>query len=103
MTKRRPDPNRPTLLKMAHATRTFWTQNEALQFIIDRQKKEKAINSVIMKSISSEKLIRSFLFFIREKSYICSVLNHNRVEHDDIRLLISIFSFMNISKFHFRL
>ncbi len=49
MTKRRPDQNRPTLLKMAHATRTFWTQNEALAFIAERQRKEKNINSVIMK------------------------------------------------------
>jgi hypothetical protein len=49
MTKRRPNQNRPTLLKMAHATRTFWTQGEALEFIAERQKKEKIINSVIMK------------------------------------------------------
>ncbi len=48
MTKRRPDQNRPTLLKMAHATRTFWTQHEALAFIAERQRKEKNINSVIM-------------------------------------------------------
>jgi hypothetical protein len=46
MTKRRPNNNQVTLLKMAHATRTFWTQAEAFEFIAERQRNEKNINSV---------------------------------------------------------
>lgn len=38
ITKRRPNSNKLTLLKLAHATRTFWTQAEALEYINERQK-----------------------------------------------------------------
>lgn len=51
LTKRIPDPNRPSLFKMAHATRTFWTQNDALEFIAERQNKSYSIFSVIIHSI----------------------------------------------------
>ena len=44
-TRKRPDHNRLTLTKMAQATRTFWTQAEALEFIAERQKNEHNINS----------------------------------------------------------
>ncbi len=51
MTKKCRNNNRPTLLKMAHATRTFWTQAEALEFIAERQKKEKIMDTVNMRDI----------------------------------------------------
>ncbi|CAF3799974.1 unnamed protein product [Rotaria sordida] len=41
MTRKRPNHNRLSLIKMAQATRTFWTQAEALEFINERQKNEK--------------------------------------------------------------
>ena len=46
MTRKRSNHNRLTLTKMAHATRTFWTQAEALEFIAERQKNEKTIDLV---------------------------------------------------------
>ncbi len=55
--RKRSNHNRLTLMKMAHATRTFWTQAEALEFIAERQRNEKNINSV-------NKLKKEF-FFIR--------------------------------------
>ncbi len=56
MTKRRSDHNRLPLFKMAHATRTFWTQAEALEFIAERQKNEKNINSVSMRNLFKKKI-----------------------------------------------
>ena len=44
MTRKRPNFTRVTLMKMAHATRTFWTQAEALEFITERQKNENNVN-----------------------------------------------------------
>ncbi|CAF1066297.1 unnamed protein product [Rotaria sordida] len=41
MTRKRHNHNRLSLIKMAQATRTFWTQAEALEFINERQKNEK--------------------------------------------------------------
>jgi hypothetical protein len=96
MTKRRPNHNRLSLLKMAHATRTFWTQAEALEFIAERQKNEKYIDSVNMRNI----LKNTILYFIRVKFYIYSLSNHNQLENDDIKLPILICLFMNISKFY---
>ena len=43
--KKRQDINRLSLMKMAHATRTFWTQAEALQFIADRQNNDNSVDS----------------------------------------------------------
>jgi hypothetical protein len=80
-------------MKMAHATRTFWTQAEALEFIAERQKDVNSVNR------SKNDYLFVFLFFISVKFCIYSLLNHNRMEHDDIKLLILIFLFMNISKF----
>ncbi len=57
MTRKRVNNNRLSLIKMAHATKTFWTQAEALEFIAERQRNEKNINSV-------NKLKKEF-FFIR--------------------------------------
>jgi hypothetical protein len=59
MTKRRPNHNRLSLLKMAHTTRTFWTQAEALEFIAERQKNEKYIDSVNMRNI-----LKKLFFFL---------------------------------------
>ncbi len=36
--KHRQNNHRLSLMKMAHATRTFWSQAEALEFISERQK-----------------------------------------------------------------
>jgi hypothetical protein len=46
MTRKRANHNRLSLMKMAHATRTFWTQAEALEYIAERQKNHKTINTV---------------------------------------------------------
>lgn len=51
ITTRHPNHNRLPLIKIAHATRTFWTQAEALEFIAERQKIEKKINLVNMRYI----------------------------------------------------
>lgn len=39
--------NRVSLIKLAHATRTFWTQAEALEYIDQRQKNSKNQHHVI--------------------------------------------------------
>ena len=98
MTKKRSNNNRLSLIKMAHATRTFWTQAEALEFIAERQKSDKMINTVNM----NKNLLRMFKFcFVRMKFYIYSLLNLNQMDDDDIKSLILISSFMNISKLCF--
>jgi hypothetical protein len=38
MKKHQDNNHRLSLMKMAHATKTFWTQAEALEFITERQK-----------------------------------------------------------------
>jgi hypothetical protein len=49
---------------MVHATRTFWSQAEALEFISKRQKK----------------------LIVQKKFYIYSVLNHNQKVNVDIKV-----------------
>ena len=46
--KKRPDKHRLSLTKMAHATRTFWTQAEALEFIAQRQKNNHSVTRSMM-------------------------------------------------------
>lgn len=41
-----PDENRLPLIKMARTTRTFWTQNEAMEYMAARQNEEKLQNLV---------------------------------------------------------
>lgn len=67
-TKKCPDPNRLSLFKMAHATRTFWTQNDALEFIAERQKKSDSLFAVIISLINNEFLDR--IFFQNEILYL---------------------------------
>ncbi|CAF0928535.1 unnamed protein product [Adineta ricciae] len=45
ITRKRSNQNRLSLIKMAHATRTFWTQAEALEYITERQKNKRSINA----------------------------------------------------------
>ena len=52
--KKRPDKNRIPLIKMAQATRTFWSQDEALKFMTRRQKQEKIMPTVIQNRLIDE-------------------------------------------------
>ncbi len=54
MKKHRENTHQLSLMKMAHATRTFWTQAEALEFITERQKIENSQEILYLFSFESQ-------------------------------------------------
>jgi hypothetical protein len=54
MKKRQENHHQLSLMKMAHATKTFWTQAEALEFITERQKIDNAQEILYLFSFESQ-------------------------------------------------
>jgi hypothetical protein len=54
MKKRQENYQQLSLMKMAHATKTFWTQAEALEFITERQKNDNTEEILYLFSFESQ-------------------------------------------------
>ncbi len=54
-------------MKMAQATRTFWSQAEALEFITEKQKNDNSVNDRFLLMIDRK---TSFVFFLCQEEIL---------------------------------